>query len=114
MLAAAVAALTLGVLQSTETPFTSEAPRAKSDILIVGNDPAPSGAKTEENATGSANMGKEEGWHSGSNQGVMIRQDSISRITGTSRTMTLPDKRVGGQESQEHVLFSSPAFWVSR
>jgi hypothetical protein len=60
VLAAAVAALTLGVLQSTETPLTSEAPRAKSDILIVGNDPAPS-AKTEENAKGQPRWPRKKG-----------------------------------------------------
>jgi hypothetical protein len=58
LLVTAVTALTLGALESTETPFPPETPRAQSDILIVGNDPTPTGAKTEENARAVSQDGK--------------------------------------------------------
>jgi hypothetical protein len=83
ILAAAVAALTLGIADRVETPVETMAPLSESDILVVTNDAAPagaqskdSGAPTEDNAQDSAKMGKDEGTHTGADQGATPENDT--------------------------------------
>ncbi len=82
-LTAMAAALTLGTMGARETPKEPAEPLAISDILLVQADPA-TDAETKSNAEESAKMGKEEGTHSGENQGVTTESDT-SKIDQPAR-----------------------------
>jgi hypothetical protein len=82
-LTAIAAALTLGTMGVRETPKEPAEPLATSDILLAQADSA-TDADTKSNAEESAKMGKEEGTHSGENQGVTPESDT-SKIDQPAR-----------------------------
>jgi hypothetical protein len=83
----AAVALSLGALISNPLTHRHGPAGPKSDILIVENDSQPGAAK-DENAEDSAKMGKEEGTHTGSNQGA--KPESATQKVDQSARKNVP------------------------
>ena len=98
-LTALAAALTLGVIGDRETPKENAEPRAVSDILLVQADPSATGAESKPSTEDSAKMGKEEGTHSGENQGATPESDT-SKIDQPARRNPTTGDDAGTQDQQ--------------
>ncbi len=94
VLGAALAALTLGV--TGDVPQMREMPLSAGHIVMAADDDAPQGAPTEDNSAESAKMGKDEGTHSGPDQGSTPENDT-SKIDQPARR----NPTTGGADAPE-------------
>ena len=94
---AAVVALTLGVTGQIQAIPDREKPLAKSDIMVVTNDTAPT-AGQEENSEELAKMGKEEGTHQGTEMGATSERDT-QKVEQPQRQNSTVSERAKGTDN---------------